>query len=474
MSCVSCSILLVENSFFFVYYLWISYPQLFMVVLAFWNTFLAKVAQQESPVLAQITSQAFPEPPMSGVCILNCSPGVFMYLETKKTRLEEILSSVLKSPHTIRFEIKNTPPAKRKKRVEETPLPLAAFEQKKETSVAAAGLSPQLTFENFAVSSSNQIAHAGAIAVARNPGISYNPLFIYGGVGVGKTHLSQAIAHQVLSQDPTRRVFFCTSEEFTNDLVELIREKNTNHFRKKYRDLDLLIVDDVQFIAGKNYVQEEFYHTFNAIIKKGGQIVLVSDRPPGEIKKLEDRLRSRFAGGLAIDIQKPDFELRTAILLIKAKARNIDIDFQTAQVIAQKTADARELEGQLLRIYTHSLDHGGVITPQDAGKEIEKRAATQVAKITPAEVIRVICSYYNVSPATLKKPGRKESIVLPRQVAMYILRIHLKLNLDDIAYMLKRKDHTTVIHATDKITNLMLTNPNFKEEVDRITQSLSL
>ncbi len=447
-----------------------------MVVLAFWDTVLTALAQQpDSGMLLQITKQAVPESLLDGVCLLNCpNTGVRMYLEPRKKRIEELLSQITGQPTTIQFQIKETAPTKKKKQIIEEPLPLVAFERSKEDSAHAAGLLPQLTLENFAVSSSNQIAYAAAIAVSRNPGTSYNPLFIYGGVGVGKTHLSQAIAHSLLQANPSKKVFFCTSEEFTNDLVELIREKNTNNFRKKYRELDMLIVDDVQFIAGKNYVQEEFYHTFNAIIKKGGQIILVSDRPPGEIKKLEDRLRSRFAGGLAIDIQKPDFELRTAILLIKAKARNIEIDFQTASVIAQKTADARELEGQLLRIYTNSLDHGGVITPETAGKEIERRDTTQASKITPPEVIRVVCSYYQVSPAALKKPGRKESIVLPRQIIMYILRMHLKLNLDDIAYMMKRKDHTTVMHATDKITNLMLTNPNFKEEIDRITQSLAL
>lgn len=444
--------------------------------LAFWDTLLIALEQQpESSTILQITKQAVPESLLDGVCLLNCpNIGVSMYLEPRRKRIEELLSQITGQPTTLQFQIKETAHAKKKKQVIEEPLPLVVFERSKEDSAHAAGLLPQLTLENFAVSSSNQIAYAAAIAVSRNPGTSYNPLFIYGGVGVGKTHLSQAIAHSLLQANPSKKVFFCTSEEFTNDLVELIREKNTNNFRKKYRELDMLIVDDVQFIAGKNYVQEEFYHTFNAIIKKGGQIILVSDRPPGEIKKLEDRLRSRFAGGLAIDIQKPDFELRTAILLIKAKARNIEIDFQTASVIAQKTADARELEGQLLRIYTNSLDHGGVITPETAGKEIERRDTTQAAKITPTEVIRVVCAYYQISPASLKKPGRKESIVLPRQIIMYILRTHLKLNLDDIAYMMKRKDHTTVMHATDKITNLMLTNPNFKEEIDRITQSLAL
>lgn len=444
-----------------------------MTVLASWDKLLTTIQNlPDSSTFLQVVKQASPESLEEGVFTINYpNEGVHMYLEKQKARLEELLAAVAGTPTTIRFEFKAGARIKKK---EAEPLPLAEFEKAKETSVADAGLLPQFTFESFAVSSSNQIAYAAATAVSRNPGTSYNPLFIYGGVGVGKTHISQAIAHSILEVHPTKKVLFCTSEEFTNDLVELIREKSTNEFRKKYRELDLLIVDDVQFLAGKNYVQEEFYHTFNTIIKKGGQIILVSDRPPGEIKKLEDRLKSRFAGGLAIDIQKPDFELRTAILLIKAKARNIDIDFQTASLIAQKTADARELEGQLLRIYTNSLDHGGVITPDSVGKDIDKHNAKQASKITPQDVIRVVCAYYNVSPAVLKKPGRKESIVLPRQIVMYILRNHLKLNLEDVAYILKRKDHTTVIHASDKITNLMLKNPNFKEEVDRITQSLAL
>lgn len=448
-----------------------------MSYLDFWDRYIQQLAKQENSfVLMQVMNQAAPESFENGVLGLACiDAGTQMYLETRRKLLEEILSSVTKTPSTIRFVIKAIKMKKKKqKSTPPAPLPLATLVETAAAAEKKAGLAPLTTFENFAVSPSNQIAYAAATAVTQNLGHAYNPLFLYGGVGVGKTHLSQAIAHQILRNNPNKRAHFCTSEEFTNDLVEQIREKNTGKFRKKYRDLDLLIVDDIQFIAGKNYVQEEFYHTFNSLVRAGGQIILTSDRPPGEIKKLEDRLRSRFSGGLNIDIQSPDFELRTAIVLIKARSRNIEIDFETASLIAEKTADARELEGQLLRIYTNSLSSGGNITKEQVNEEIDRKKTKDSVRVSPQEIIRVVSSYYDVNPSLIKKPSRKENVVLPRQVVMYLLRVNLQLKLEDIAYLLKRKDHTTVMHGVDKITNNLLKNPQFKEEVDRIIQSLGL
>jgi len=446
-----------------------------MSELDFWDRYIQTLAKQENSfVLMQVMTQTAPESFENGVLVLACiDAGTQMLLETRRKLLEEILSSVTKTPATVRFVIKAI---KKKKRKQTTPqpLPLSTLVETTVDAEKKAGLAPLTTFENFAVSPSNQIAYAAATAVTQNPGHVYNPLFLYGGVGVGKTHLSQAIAHQILRNNPNKRAHFCSSEEFTNDLVEQIREKNTGKFRKKYRDLDLLIVDDIQFIAGKNYVQEEFYHTFNSLVRAGGQIILTSDKPPSEIKKLEDRLRSRFSGGLNIDIQSPDFELRTAIVLIKARSRNIEIDFETASLIAEKTADARELEGQLLRIYTNSLSTGGNITKEQVNEEIDRKRVKDSARVSPQEIIRVVSSYYDINPTLIKKPSRKENVVLPRQVVMYLLRVNLQMKLEDIAYLLKRKDHTTVMHGVDKITNNLLKNPQFKEGIDRIIQSLRL
>ncbi len=215
-------------------------------------------------------------------------------------------------------------------------------------------LSADYSFENFAVSSSNQMAHAAATAVAKTPGTSYNPLFLYGGVGVGKTHLMQAIGNFIVKHSPSAKLIYCTGEEFTNDIIEAIGNKTTVSFKKRYRRLNVFLIDDIQFIAGKNAVQEEFFHTFNAIQQNGGQIVLTSDKPPEEINKLEERLRSRFEGGLTIDIGQPDFELRCAILLIKIKQRGIKLSIDLAKLIAANIENTRKLDGVLMRIITEA------------------------------------------------------------------------------------------------------------------------
>jgi chromosomal replication initiator protein len=397
--------------------------------------------------------------------VIGCvNSGTRMILEPKRETIEKAVSQLLKKPMMVVF-VTETEPAKKNP----NDLPLVTFEKKKTAAVKQSGIQSRYTFENFAVSPSNQIAHAAALAIVEKPGLNYNPFFIWGGVGVGKTHLSQAIANKIISTETAKNILFCSSEEFTNDLIELIREKNTGGFRKKYRNLDVLIVDDIQFIAGKNYVQEEFYHTFNTIIQRGGQIIMTSDRPPMEIAKLEDRLRSRFSGGLIIDIQNPDFELKAAIALIKARERNIPITMDVARMIAESVVDVRELEGKILTLYTKAVQSGKELTSSLIQEEKNQMVES---KLTHQSVIKTVCSYYQVSPASLRKPSRKESIVIPRQVTMYILRVILKLKLDDVAFLLKRKDHTTIIHGVDKITMLMMKNPTFKEEVDTIVRSL--
>lgn len=396
--------------------------------------------------------------------------GTKFLLETKKTTLKKELSLFLKQPVDLNFFVQE----KKGKKKPKNDIPLLRFEETKQRTIKKSGLSEKFTFENFAVSSSNQLAYSAALAVAKKPAKTYNPLFVYGEVGVGKTHLIQAIGNKILEDDLSKKVLFCSSEEFVNDLIGFIRNKNTHAFRKKYRPLDVLLVDDIQFIAGKNAVQEEFFHTFNAVIRAGGQIVLTSDQPPKKIKKLEDRLRSRFSGGLTVDIQKPDFELRTAIVLIKAKERNIEIDLETAGLLAEKIKDTRELEGKLLEMYARSLRENKKISKQMVKEEFSKKEAQLKQKISPRDVIRLVCSYYNLKLSQIKNNSRKERITLPRQIIMFILRNSLKLKYEEIAYILKRKDHTTIIHGVNKITNLVLKNPAIKEDINRIIDSLSL
>lgn len=310
------------------------------------------------------------------------------------------------------------------------------------------------TFENMAVSGSNQLAFVAASSVAKNPGASYNPLFIYGPVGVGKTHLMQAIANEVYSKRPNARILYTTSEEFTNDVVEAIRTNATGRMKKKFRELDLLVIDDIQFIAGKEKVQEELFHTFNTLVDRGAQIVLSSDRQPSEIKQVEKRLISRFGGGLTVDIQSPDFELRCAILLIKAKKYGVALSIDTAKVIAQKALDARGLEGLLLRLVTEAQNRGTMEISEDMAASLISQEP-QKQGFRPDEVIEQICSYYKIKPTQLKSAKRDAFLVRPRQLAMYLLKKQMGLTFVEIGNLLGGRDHTTIMHGVEKMEKLV-------------------
>lgn len=331
------------------------------------------------------------------------------------------------------------------------------------------------TFENFAVSSSNQLPFAAATAVAKNPGTAYNPLFLWGGVGVGKTHLMQAIAHEILKTQPHFRIICCPGEEFTNEIINAIRSKTTDQFKKKYRAAQLLLLDDVQFIAGKETVQEEFFHTFNALQREGGQVVLTSDKPPSEISKLEERLRSRFEAGLIVDIPPPDFELRTAILLIKSRQKGIDLPMDLAQTVAANFNETRKMEGFLTRLTTEAETRKIPISLElinsILGKTlIEKEGLSR--NIHPKEVIEKVAEHYHIKVPQLKASTRVKEIVLPRQILMYLLRIEMKLPLEEVGEILGGRDHTTVMHGVDKITNLLRENEGLRVDISGIKQKL--
>lgn len=334
-------------------------------------------------------------------------------------------------------------------------------------------LHPEYTFETFAVSSSNQMAYAAATAVASKPAISYNPLFLYGGVGVGKTHLMQAIAHTMIQNRAQTKLHYCTGEEFTNEIIEAIGNKSTTPFKKRYRNLNLLLIDDIQFIAGKIAVQEEFFHTFNAIQQLGGQIILTSDRPPEEIPKLEARLQSRFEGGLSIDIGPPDFELRTAILLIKSKQKNIILPIELAKLIATNVENPRKLEGVLVRVITEAemrnvaLDE--TLIRSILGKTVKE---AQKTTISPQKVLQAVAVYYHLTLTQLKSAKRDRNVALPRQILYYILRSELNTPLADIGYILGGRDHTTILHGVRKITELIQINRTIAEDISGIKQQL--
>jgi chromosomal replication initiator protein len=342
---------------------------------------------------------------------------------------------------------------------------------------------PEYTFSSFAVSTSNQIAYAAATAVAKTPGAAYNPLFFYGGVGVGKTHLMHAVANQLIKDKPGVKIVYCMGEEFLNEIVEAIQTKTARQFKQKYRSADLLLVDDIQFIAGKLTAQEEFFHTFNAVHGEGGQIILTSDRSPDEISRLEDRLRSRFEGGLIVDISAPDFELRTAIVNIKAARMMLDLTPEASRVVAANLTDTRSLEGFLKRIATEiSARPNTVLTPEFISTLLGAKAKNNTAddektikakkQISPQEVLDAVAAYFSVKTTALKGPKRDRPIARPRQVVMYLCKTELGMTLEDVGGLLGGRDHTTVMHGAELITKEISTNVHLRDSVEGIKKTL--
>lgn len=338
-------------------------------------------------------------------------------------------------------------------------------------------INPDLTFDNYAVSTTNQLAYAAATAVSKTIANAYNPLFLYGGVGVGKTHLMYAIANSLLIARPSLRVVYCMGEEFLNEIIEAIQTKTARQFKQKYRGAELLMVDDVQFIAGKQTAQEEFFHTFNAVLREGGQVLLTSDRPPHEIARLEDRLRSRFEGGLIVDISPPDFELRAAIVNIKAKAMGLSVPSDSAQIIAANVVDARAIEGFLRRLTTELATKPQPVSPDLVSSLLNTKASlmgqTKTARrVTPQELLEAVAAYFDIKPTLLKGPKRDRPIARPRQVYMYLSKIELGLTYEDIGGSLGGRDHTTIMHGVETITQELSTNESLRSAVTGIKQKL--
>jgi len=342
-------------------------------------------------------------------------------------------------------------------------------------AVRKAKLRLDFNFETFAVSSTNEMAHAAAVAVSRSPGKAYNPLLLYGGVGVGKTHLMQAIGQAILKKKPSTALIYCAGEEFTNEIIEAIRQKKTTSFKKKFRSVKVFLIDDIQFIAGKTRVQEEFFHTFNALQKVGGQIIMTSDKPPQEIEGLEERLRSRFEGGLNIDIQPPDFELRTAILLIKARNLKIKLPMDVAQLIAANIESTRLLEGFLVRLYTQAKTRKEAITPEMA-KALLGQVGSFELRSRPAislrEIAEAVASYFNLKLKDLRGPCRAKMIVHSRQIAMYLIRHDLNSTLKEIGSFFGNRDHTTVMHAVEKVTKELTNLEGLRMDIASIRKRL--
>src|SRR4249920_980085 len=337
---------------------------------------------------------------------------------------------------------------------------------------AASSLNPRYTFANFIVGSANRLAHAASLSVAERPGHAYNPLFLYGGVGLGKTHLMHAIGNQVIAKFPRKRVVYATSEKFTNEFIASIQQGKIDEFRARYRRIDLLLIDDIQFIADKERTQEEFFHTFNAIHEDGKQIVLSSDRPPKQIVTLEERLRSRFEWGLIADLTAPDLETRIAILRAKAEEGAVPITSDVIEFIARKVvSNIRELEGALNRIVAYASMGAMPITIELAQAVLSNVLYNpKKRQVTPERIAKAVSDYYGVGMEQLQGQKREKSIVVPRQIAMYLMREETDVSLLRIGAELGGRDHSTVLHAYDKINREIQVNDEMRREVAAVRE----
>ena len=344
--------------------------------------------------------------------------------------------------------------------------------------IQSANLNPKYTFDTFVVGSNNNLAHAATLAVAESPGEIYNPLFIYGGVGLGKTHLMHAIAHFILKNTPDAKILYVTSETFTNELIDAIRNKNnttTTEFREKYRNNDVLLIDDIQFIIGKESTQEEFFHTFNTLYESKKQIIISSDKPPKEIETLEERLRSRFEWGLTVDIQSPDYETRMAILRKKEELEGYNIDNEVITYIATNIkSNIRELEGALTKVMAYSRLNKCEINlkmAEEALKDIISPGAQR--EVTPELIIQIVAEHFGLTPQDIASQKRTKEIVYPRQIAMYLCRDMLATPLQTIGSFLGGRDHTTIIHGADKISSDLKKDETLKNTIEILKKKIN-
>ena len=340
-------------------------------------------------------------------------------------------------------------------------------------AVMNANLNPRYTFDTFVVGNNNRFAHSAALAVAESPGEVYNPLFIYGGVGLGKTHLMHSIAHHIINNRPDLRVLYVTSEKFTNELIDSLKHDKNKEFRDKYRNIDVLLIDDIQFIIGKESTQEEFFHTFNELHEAKKQIVISSDKHPREIATLEERLRSRFEWGITADIQPPDYETKMAILKKRAELEHLDINQEVMQYVATNiNSNIRELEGALNKIYVFANLEKKPVTLELAENALKDTIECQ-KEVTPQLIMDVVAEHYNISVSDIISKKKNKEIANPRQICMYLSRKYTDYSLQNIGKIMGNRDHTTVIHGHDKIGKMLETDENLKSNLDIIIKKLN-
>lgn len=422
-----------------------------------WERTLDILKEEINPVSFNTWCKPLQVLSMNGNCVVLGHSDSFAVNNLKKrygTLFEAALSEVYGRPMTIAFRQVGGD---------------MDFEGPKPAEAGDA-LNPKYTFDTFVVGASNRFAHAASLAVAELPSDAYNPLFLYGGVGLGKTHLMHAIGHYILNENPSSKLLYITSERFTNDVIDAIQKKTSHALREKLRSVDVLMVDDIQFIAGKTATQEEFFHTFNQLHASGKQIILSSDRPPKDIPTLEERLRSRFEWGLVADIQKPDYETRLAILRRKAEDEHIDVPDEVLSFIAdQVRSNIRELEGSLTRVYAQTMVDCQPITMELAQRALSSIIKTREARAITADLIlNVTADYYHLDRAEILSQRRNREIALPRQIAMYLCREMLNMSTTRIGNEFGGRDHTTVMHACDKIERMASENAQLQNTLETL------
>ena len=382
--------------------------------------------------------------------------------------IEEVLSQAVGGPVRVLLQ----PPAAVQQELFPLSMPATGPVSTARTR-RASSLILKYTFDNFVIGASNQFAHAACKAVANQPGDHYNPLFIYGGVGLGKTHLVNAIGHQILDRSPDRRVIYLSSESFMNELITALRRDHMDEFKNRFRRIDVLIVDDVQFLAGRERTQEEFFHTFNSLYEAHRQIVLTSDKFPKEIPDLEERLRNRFEWGLIADIQPPDMETRVAILQKKAEAEGIELPPDVAIFLASNIdSNVRELEGSLTRLGAFASLNKCEITVDFAKQVLQSILREKDSTITIESIQKAICEFFHIRPADLRSKKRTRTVAVPRQVAMYLCRRYTEASFPVIGDRFGGRDHSTVIHATQVVDQRIKQDPTFRATVERLERML--
>jgi len=396
--------------------------------------------------------------------------------EKFQSEILKVLKQIAPEIREIKYQVGQkaaAEPAAQTAAASKTETPEATPYREQQEARAFDGLNPRYTFETFVTGKNNELANAASVAVSNNPGTQYNPLFIYGGVGLGKTHLMHAVGHQFLRKNRGGKVLYVTSEKFTNDYVSGLQTKQMPEFKKRYRTVDMLLVDDIQFISGKETTQEEFFHTFNELRDRGKQIVLTSDRPPKDITGIEQRLISRFEWGMVADIQVPDLETRLAILNAKVAKKNVRIDDEVLSYIAENiTNNIRELEGALNRLIVQEQMENKPMTLENAKGILANMLSAKKKVLSLKKISMSVAEFYNISMEDLLKQSRRKEYVKPRQVAMYLARKEMGSSFPAIGEFFGGRDHTTVMHGVEKIENIAAANEVLKQELDLILDKL--